>query len=56
MKPIEDTDIGSSRAGHFHKRLVNGHCLGCGYQMAWIAIRGKGCSAVRGKWTFVYSV
>jgi hypothetical protein len=22
-------------------RAVNGHCLGCGYQLAWIVIRGK---------------
>jgi len=22
-------------------QAVNGHCLGCGYRLAWIVIRGK---------------
>ena len=22
-------------------QAVNGHCLGCGYRMSWIVIRGK---------------
>ena len=28
-------------------QAVNGHCLGCGYRLAWIVIRGKR-DAVRG--------
>jgi len=28
-------------------QAVNGHCLGCGYRMAWIVILSKGRSAVR---------
>jgi hypothetical protein len=26
-------------------QTVNGHCLGCGYQLAWIVIRGRRASA-----------
>ena len=26
-------------------QTVNGHCLGCGYRLAWIVIRGKRDSA-----------
>jgi hypothetical protein len=26
-------------------RAVNGHCLGCGYRLAWIVFRGKRDSA-----------
>jgi C4-type Zn-finger protein len=29
-------------AGHNTQlQAVNGHCLGCGYRLAWIVIRGK---------------